>query len=46
MLSPLENVPMAEPPLSRRTLVGFAGSVVFSVAIWSALILCLWGLRR
>ncbi len=37
---------MTEPPMSRRALAGFAASIVFSVAMWSVLILAVWALRR
>ncbi len=37
---------MTEPPMSRRAVAGFAASMAFSLAIWSALILALWGLHR
>jgi hypothetical protein len=36
---------MLQPQVSRRTVVGFAAGLAFSLALWSALILALWSLR-
>lgn len=37
---------MLEPQVSRRTMVGLFAGLTFSLALWSALILALWGLHR